>query len=157
MTALGREKGMRRLTALVCSVCAIVACRTMAKSSPIEDCHPFGQVAPEGTPLTLPVVAPGVQQGSAVLIGYVADSTSGRGVRLAAVLLVSFDKRDSVAASSDSTGRFTIDGVRPGRYRYIVRSVNFQQRRDSLDVRPGIDTLRVVLARGPPLCSVRLD
>jgi hypothetical protein len=155
--ALRREKGMMRLSAVVFTVCALVGCRTIAKLPPSEDCHPFAQVAPEGTPLALPVVAADVQQGKAVLIGYVADSTSGRGVGQAVVLLVSFEKRDSVAAYSDSTGRFTIDGVRPGRYRYVVRSVNFQQRRDSLEVQPGIDTLRVVLTRGPPLCSVRLD
>lgn len=147
---------MRRLSAVVWTVCALVGCRTMAQASTSEDCRPFAQVAPEGTPPAVPVVAAGVQPGNAVVVGYVADSTSGRGVGRAVVLLVSFEKRDSIAAYSDSAGGFTIDRVRPGRYRYTVRSVNFHQRRDSLDVQPGIDTLRVVLTRGPPLCSVKV-
>jgi hypothetical protein len=64
--------------------------------------------------------------------------------------------RDSTAVYSDSAGGFSIGGLRPGRYQYFVHSINFTVKRGSIDLRPGIDTFRVLLARGPPICKVTL-
>lgn len=65
--------------------------------------------------------------------------------------------RDSVVTSSDSSGGFQVAGLRPGHYRLSVGSVNFQWLRDSLELSSGVDTLRIALRRGLPLCDVRLD
>jgi hypothetical protein len=146
-----------RFAVLAWSLLSLAGCRAAAQSFAIEDCRPFGQVVPEGTTLSLPAAAPAASRGMATLIGYVADSTSGRGVGRTVVLLVNADRGDSVVASTDSVGRFSVDGLRVGRYRYTIRSVNFQQRRDSIAIRPGVDTLRAVITRGPPLCSVKRD
>jgi hypothetical protein len=93
-----------------------------------------------------------------MLIGTVADSTTRHGIRGAVVRLKSRGPGplDSLFAYTDSAGGFAFSRLKAGRYAYSVGSVNFGFRRDSIDVRSGIDTLAVMLRRGPGLCDVRL-
>jgi hypothetical protein len=147
-----------RLLVLCCFV-SVNACHSRGLPALDDtDCEPYAQVAPEGTTPRLPSAAPTVLTGSAAVVGYVADSATGRALRGAVVRLASGGRtaRDTVFTQSDSVGSFSISGLRPGAYTMSVLSVNFHPLRETLDVREGLDTLRVSLGRGPPICHVRL-
>jgi Carboxypeptidase regulatory-like domain len=113
------------------------------------------EFALSGEAASLPAIPKSNPNGVATLIGYAADGTSGVGLHGAIIRLQAVVTHDSAWTLSDSVGRFTISELRPGRYQYQVLSVSFQQLRDSIDLRPGVDTLRAALKRGLRLCNVR--
>lgn len=148
---------MKYGTSVIFVIVGLCSCRTVRTNADDSSCRDPFRITGAGTAhvpsLNVPAIA-----GRATLVGYVADSITGRGLRGGVILLRATmpESRDSAAAYSDSTGGFSIGGLRAGRYQYTVRSVNFSMKRGSIDLRQGIDTLRVSLVRGPPLCNVRM-
>lgn len=119
---------------------------------------PFKQVT--NTAPRIPSATPSLSSDGALLVGYVADSATGNALSGAMMRFVRY--RGNVAidtpvlADLDSAGGFAIQLPAQGRYRYLIGSVDFETRRDSIDVVTRAETLRVSLRRGLPLCDVRL-
>ncbi len=120
-------------------------------------CNPFQQVTSRAA--KVPSVLFPFPSGGAVLLGYVADSVTGNGLRGAELSLIrraSDGSTDTTATYSDSAGGFEIHVPVRGRYYYSVRSLNFAMVRDSIEVTIAAETLRVMMRRGASLCDVRL-
>lgn len=97
--------------------------------------------------------------GNLVLIGYVADSGTGRGLSGARVLLRPATQQalarwhDTVY--TDAAAGFVFSSVKPGSYEYIAQAMNFGAGRGSIDISSKAETLRVRLRR-VGLCGVTL-
>lgn len=102
-------------------------------------------------------MSPPLGSGGLVVVGYVADSATQNALRGAIIRLRAIDPGvvDTTTAYSDSAGGFAIQIRTRGRYEYSVLAQNFALRRDSIDLRRGAETLRVVMRRGLPLCNVQ--
>jgi hypothetical protein len=125
------------------------------KSPSTSTCDPFSQVGARAA--RLPALQPDIVHGERTLIGFVADSNTGRGVRGAVLILAGPSRVDKDRiVYTDSLGGFWFGGLANGRYGYTVRSSNFVQRRDSVRIDAPVDTLIVTLVRGPGLCDVRV-
>jgi len=140
--------------AIIAPLAAIGCHRTATPTN----CQPYTQLGPAGSVASLPTVA-NAPKGEALLVGTVADSQTGQILNGARVLLIRVDAQhpDSTLVLTTAEGQFTVRGLRPGRYQYRILSVSFEQRRGTVELTPGIDTLQVEMRRGPPICSIRLD
>jgi hypothetical protein len=108
----------------------------------------------------LPSATPSSSSDGVLLVGYVADSTTGNALSWAMIRFVRYRGNvaidTTIVAGLDSAGGFAIQLPAQGRYRYRVGSANFESRLDSIDVRARAETLRVSLRRGLPMCDFRL-
>ena len=136
----------------------MTGCRTHPSSVGKYDCPNPYSLAAETLPPRIPTEVNGIPDGT-VVVGTVVDSVSGRGVISALVRLIGIapNGKDSALGRADSSGAFTIVGVRPGRYRLSAGAANYRLDQDSIAVRPGLDTVQIVLKRGAPICRVTLD
>jgi len=91
--------------------------------------------------------------GYSVLIGYVADSTTGDGLRGARVLLRPATQRWHDTVYTDAAAGFVFSSVNAGKYEYIAQAMNFQAEKGSIDMSSKAETLRVRLRRAG-LCDV---
>jgi hypothetical protein len=92
--------------------------------------------------------------GYSVLIGYVADSTTGHGLRGARVLLrPAAAPRWHDTVYTDGAAGFVFSSLNPGKYEYIAQSMNFQAEKGSIDISSKAETVRVRLRRAG-LCNV---
>jgi Carboxypeptidase regulatory-like domain len=142
---------------VIAALLPMIGCHRSAVASG-GDCIPFPGLGPPGIAVTLPVVADGAND-EVLLVGSVADSLTGRILKGAVVRLLRIDAQppDSSFALSTDSGQFTVRGIRPGRYRYRVLTVNFHPAQGTIDLRPGRDTLQVTMKPSPvQICSVRL-
>lgn len=144
---------MKHRIPILCAVLGLSACHAVRPSSHDDCSDPFGIAT---TSAKIPALGLRADASGAALTGYVADSATGHGLKRAVAFLKSADSRDSVAVYTDSVGGFSIRGLRPMRYSYSARSINFRMRRDSISLRVGLDTLLVRLPRGLALCNVRV-
>jgi len=134
------------------------SCATHHAAERTMPCNPFKQVT--NTAPRIPSVTPSSSSDGALVVGYVADSTTGNALSGAMIRFVRYRGNvaidTAIAADLDSAGGFAIQLPARGRYRYRVGSVNFGWRRDSIDIQARPETLRVSLGRGPPICDVRV-
>ena len=144
----------RSFALLLFAVGGLAGCRAASRPAPSADCsNPYGFAADLSRP-RIPVASPPAA-GMAIVIGTMTDSTSGRGVESSVVNLfgIGASAKDTVSGRPDSTGAFMIL-VRPGRYKLQAGRPNYHLIRDTVVVRPGIDTLLLSPQRGAPLCHV---
>jgi len=81
---------------------------------------------------------------SAILVGTVSESGSGRAIVGASVLLTPQRESARVHASTDAFGGFVLKGINPGSYKVLVRYVGHYPFAGSFVARQGsVDTLRV--------------
>ena len=106
----------------------------------------------------LPPLPEPQRAGNSVIVGYVADSSTGHGLS-ARVLLRPSEQRGLVrwqdSASTDSTAGFVFSSVKPGKYAYWAMAMNYQGARGSIDISSRAETLRVQLRRAG-LCDIKL-
>lgn len=134
----------------------IVSCGASVAQSPGQQCDPFEQLAAQGTKLELPTTDSLMDAGHTALVGYVADSLTGRAIRNALVRLhtIGDEGSDSASTMSDAHGGFALGHLRRGLQRYEILSPNFQRSRGVISLEHDVDTLRIRLTRGTGLCSV---
>jgi len=70
---------------------------------------------------TGPVPLPAQEQATTILVGHLIDRQSGTAIVGARVVILGW----SLEAGSDSTGRFTYSGLRPGSYMLQARAVGY--------------------------------
>jgi hypothetical protein len=124
----------------------------------VVPCNPFKFVT--NTAPRIPSATPRSSTDGGLVVGYVADSTTGNALSGAMIRFVRYRGNvaidTTIVADVDSAGGFAIQLPARGRYRYRVGSVNFGWRRDSIDLQARPETLRVSLPRGLPICDVRV-
>ena len=102
----------------------------------------------------LPPLPPSQGVGYSDLIGYVADSTTGHGLRGARVLLrPAAGPRWHDTVYTDAAAGFVFSSLNPGKYEYIAQSMNFQAEKGAIDISSKAETVRVRLRRAG-LCDV---
>ncbi|OLE65019.1 MAG: hypothetical protein AUG74_12720 [Bacteroidetes bacterium 13_1_20CM_4_60_6] len=79
-------------------------------------------------------------QESATLRGVVTDKSSGKAVVDAQIIML----EDTRSASSDSSGRYEISGLRPGASKLVVRAVGFPPLRVDVELIAGKTTDRAI-------------
>jgi len=135
--------------------------RTLIDPGSVHRCVPeypqLGNAAAKLPPLPEPQ---GV--GNLVIIGYVSDSGTGRGLSGARVLLrpatqtaiwSTPEPRWHDTTFTDSAAGFVFSSLKPGSYEYIAQSLNFQAGRGSVALSGKAETLRIRLRRAG-LCDV---
>lgn len=77
-------------------------------------------------------------QGTSSLSGHVTDTSTGRAIRNAQVILLS----DSRSVSTDSVGHFRFDSLPVGQLQLLIRASFFPARRIIVDLTPGLNPER---------------
>ena len=147
---------MKRFVVAMIVLASLGCHRGAVETQARTDCPNPYRLSANAKAASLPGAPAPTASGLATIVGFVADSTSGTGLDGAVVRLTALATRDSAWARTDSAGRFAFTALRPGRYRAWAGTANFRVMRDTIDLQPGVDTLRVVLERGLPLCNVRM-
>jgi hypothetical protein len=140
--------------AVSCGRRGIQPSRALAASGPesVARCVPeYPQLANAAAKLP-PLLQP-QGGGNSVLVGYVADSTTGHALRGARVLLRAATQRWHDTVYTDTAAGFVFGSIKGGEYEYIAQAMNFQAAKGSIDISNKAETLRVRLRRAG-LCDI---